>query len=444
MLADHPDTIVRTEPVLFTPERLFGEPSEPADIATHLPFLERARSGREQERDEVARTALAAYLVARLVRRVVTMDETAEAREAFEWQLESTRRFVDELPSELPDVAHLSGIIDAAASPTHRGPVLRMGLTAYAYFLEHEGRLEEALEVLALAACTQGRELPALEFAAFALFAARLNRLLARWDRANTSYAAAEEAASSVGNREMVLRSRLGRANVLRGQGNLPASLTAVEGVLSESKRDTSLTDVMADAYLDRGEVLARQGRTVDGLASVYQAFLHTQDHVQRMRILGDIGVRLRSLGALDTARTAFEIVLESRTAFVVRTNAMLELMEIEAAQRNRVGFERCRQSAVEAEDRMPPSMAVDYRYKLGVGYARFGLAQRGRSFLEEALALAEQHGLNQWYFRVEDALKDVDQMSDAPPPRRSELADSPEVVEMTAGLQNFAAFSLA
>ena len=59
---------------------------------------------------------------------------------------------------------------------------LRLSLIAYAYFLEHEGRLEEALDMLALAVRTHGAggaRRP--EFAASALFAGRLNRLLARW-----------------------------------------------------------------------------------------------------------------------------------------------------------------------------------------------------------------------------------------------------------------------
>ncbi len=50
---------------------------------------------------------------------------------------------------------------------------LWMSLTAYAYFLEHEGRLEEALDLVMLAARSQGTNTSPNDFAAYALFAGR-------------------------------------------------------------------------------------------------------------------------------------------------------------------------------------------------------------------------------------------------------------------------------
>ena len=67
--------------------------------------------------------------------------------------------------------------------------------------------------------------------AAIALFAGRLNRLLARWPAANTCYQRAEDAAASAGDMVTVFRSRLGRSGVLRGQGNLPLSCAVAEEV---------------------------------------------------------------------------------------------------------------------------------------------------------------------------------------------------------------------
>ena len=52
---------------LYTPQRLFGEGGSSPDALTYEPFLERARVQREQDRDEPARLALGAYVVARLV-----------------------------------------------------------------------------------------------------------------------------------------------------------------------------------------------------------------------------------------------------------------------------------------------------------------------------------------------------------------------------------------
>ena len=51
-----------------------------------------------------------------------------------------------DLPGDTPETAHLSGIAEAVPATGRAAPGLRLTLTAYAYFLEHEGRLEEAID----------------------------------------------------------------------------------------------------------------------------------------------------------------------------------------------------------------------------------------------------------------------------------------------------------
>ena len=119
-----------------------------------------------------------------------------------------------------------------------------------------------------------------------------------------------------------------------------------------------------------------------------YQAFLRTGDTLQRMRVLGDLGTGLAELGVFAVARMAFEIVADSKSSFLVRTNALIELMELESAAGNRLAFERRRAAAQALRDRMPPSMAADFLFKLGVGLARFGQVGRARDTLETGLTL--------------------------------------------------------
>ena len=137
--------------MLYTPQRLFGEIGSSPTTLTHEPFLERARLQREQERDGSARLALGAYVVARLVDKLLVLEDDAEQLEGFRWQLEAVRRHVNELPGDAPEAAHLAGVVAAVPASGSLSSSLWMGLTAYAYFLEHEGRLEEALEMLKLA-----------------------------------------------------------------------------------------------------------------------------------------------------------------------------------------------------------------------------------------------------------------------------------------------------
>ena len=408
------------------------------DVLAHAPFLERARAEHERERDLSARLALGAYLVSRLIDRLL-QPERADSRDGFLWQLDAVRRHLRELPPDSPESAHLHGIVDAMPTGAQPAASLRLSLMAYAYFLEHEGRLDEGLEVLGLAVRTHGPEVPAGEFAASALFAGRLNRLLARWADATNCYLAAESAAERAGDRVLTLRARLGRGAVLRGQGNLPLARATVEVVI-EAARAAELRDVQALALADLGAVCLLEGRRVEMIQANYEAFRLTDDALQRMRILGDIGLGLKEVGALEAARLAFEIVVGSRTSFLVRTNAVLELMELESSTGNRVAFERRRAEAEKARDRMPPSMLADLHFKTGVGLARFDQMARARHVLTAGMELSETHGLNAWFFRFEGVLANLHEW-DTPEPAAvtPDLGASPAVQAVAVGLREYA-----
>ena len=426
---------------LFTPQQLFGEAEPSADVLTHAPFLERAKAEHQRQRDVSARLALGAYLVSRLVDRLLTRGEDVEAQEGLLWQLDAVRRHLRELPTDSPESAHLHGVTDAVIVGSQPFAGLRLSLMAYAYFLEHEGRLEEALEVLSLAVRTHGGEVPPTDFAAAALFSGRLNRLLARWTEATNAYLAAESAAEREGDRVLVLRARLGRGSVLRGQGNLPLARVTVDGVI-EAARAVGLRDVQALALTDLGAVYWLEGRRVEMVQANYEAFRLTEDALQRMRILGDIGLGLKEVGAIEAARLAFEIVVGAHTSFLVRTNAILELMELESGAGDRMAFERRRAEAERVRDRMPPSMLVDLHYKAGVGLARFGQVSRGRQLLLTALELSETHHLNAWYFRLEQVLANLGECEVPVPDRAAapELSTSSAVQAVAVGLREYAA----
>jgi tetratricopeptide (TPR) repeat protein len=372
--------------------------------------------------------------------------EGVEAQEGFAWQIAAVRRHLSDLPGEAPEAAHLRGITEAVPSDPTPTPALRLCLTAYAYFLEHEARLDEALDILGLAGRAHGASVPATEFASIALFAGRLNRLLARWTGANACYERAESAAQSSGDMVTVLRSRLGRSAVLRGQGNLPLSLEMANEVAKRAAA-AQLPDVEAMAWSDVGVVLVLQGRMDDAVQAMYRAFRLSEDSLNRMRVLGDLGLALVQIRAYESARMAFEIVATSNTSFLVRSNAVLELMDLESAVRNRVAFERRRAEAEAWRDRMPPSMTADFHFKAGMGMARFGRQKRAKEFLNAGLRLAEEHRLNLWYFKFENQLKTLEASAatENTEAREPELATpaasswSPAVEEVAVGLREYA-----
>jgi len=369
------------------------------------------------------------------------LESDDELLEGFRWQLEAVRRHVNELPADAPETAHLTGVVAAVPAQGKPTSSLWKSLTAYAYFLEHEGRLEESLELLTLAARSQGPMTPPVDFAAYALFAGRLNRLLARWEAASTCYSAAEEAASGVGDPVSVLRGRLGVGAVHRGRGNYPAARAAAESVVREAT-ELQLTDAQALAYADLGVVYDLQGLKLEALEAHYQAFRLHSDTLQQMRTLGDLALGLFRIGAYDAARLAFQIVVNSNAKLLVRMNALLELMDLESSVGNRVAFERCRGASEEHQSRMSPSMLVDYYYKLGVGLGRFEQSARARDAFAAGLALAETHRLNAWYFKIEQALGDLTKRPEHQPvdERDSSLSEAPAVRQMEVELREYAA----
>jgi tetratricopeptide (TPR) repeat protein len=430
---------------LFTPQRLFGEAWSPPNTLSYEPFLERARLQREQDRDASARLALGGYVVARLIDKLLILENDAESLEGFRWQLEAVRRHVAELPGDAPETAHLAGVVEAVPGQTAPTAALWMGLTAYAYFLEHEGRLDEALELVKLAARSQGTSVSPTEFAAYALFAGRLNRLLARWEAASTCYSSAEDAATSVADHVHALRGRLGRSAVQRGVGNLPLACELAESVIRDAGL-LNLPDVQAMAYADLGAVYSRQGLRMEQLEAHYQAFRLASDPSLRMRILGDLGVGLCEIEAYDAARLAFQIVIDSNAKLLDRANAALELMDLESSIGNRVSFERCRNAVSEIRDRLPPSASTDYQFKLGIGFARFGQTGRAREALRQALALAQEHRLNTWYFKIEKALEQLSDVQLGEPLDQETRGSSapPVVEEVMLGLREYAATAQA
>lgn len=432
---------------LFTPERLFGEVAT-SDLSRHAVFLERARA--EVERDEIAvRTALAAYVVVRLIDTYLfSGPHDAEYEEGFRWQHGAVRRHLDALPEGTTETSHLVGIVEAVSPDGGALGTLRISLTAYAYFLAHESRHKEALEIAALAARTHRTEIPTGDFVALGLFAARLNRRLANWDDAVNCYNAAREAAEIVGDHVARLRGRLGPASVSRDRGNLPKARAIAEEVLQEATA-LQLAEIQAIAYSDLSAVYTLQGMQLKALEADYKAFLLTPDAMERMRVLGDLGISLCEIGAHSVARLAFEIVINSKASFRARMNALIELMDLESTVKNRMTFERLRSQAETSRERMPPSMVADYLYKTGIGFTRFDQVARGCEVLRTALGFAETHKLNTWYFKIESTIRDLEQAQRTQEQEREalaspRLAQAPILEEMEAGLREYAALQFA
>ena len=427
---------------MFTPKRLDRALSQRCDTSRYASFLERANAGGSGD-EARRRAALGAYLVARLIDRRMSDDGMPEAADGLRWQRESTLHYLRDLPAddgETPFLMRVAAAVDAE-SPAAL-PRVRFALSEYATYLEFEGRLDEALDALRLSATTWGEEVPPGEFSTAALFAGRLNRQLGRWESAGDSYRAAEDAAVTAGDRAAELRARLGRAGVLRAMGQVAAARPLIEGVIADAGDPGYLAPVLGLAYADLGALLAQSGRPIEAIHATYEAYRHTPDRSQRVRILGELGAGLAELGAYAPARAAFEIVVSSSTGQLVRAWAWMGLMEIASAEGDRVGFERSRAAATALAASLPPGVAADLGFRTAAGLARFGQFSRARAMWRDTLALANESGLDDWSRTIGRVLDHLDDcrarggwVPDSPRP-------TPEVDALTADLHQLASLA--
>ena len=83
-----------------------------------------------------------------------------------------------------------------------------------------------------------------------------------------------------------------------------------------------------------------------------------------------------------------------------------------------------------------PPDELVNLHLALGSGYSVFGFQQEAEASLNEALALAERHGLGERIFKVEAAITEISrpggagQVTRNPAPASADLLTTVQRVE--------------
>ncbi len=282
-------------------------------------------------------------------------------------------------------------------------------LFAYAHYLEDEMCLEEALDVLETLERVGGDKYRAEDQVAARLRTARVLRKLNRFDEAEQGYGEAGALAEPIGDSHSLLLSRIGRAESLRGRGNLAEAEQSLRGGLAAAEAAAD-EGAQALAHQCLAVVLSTSGRPAEAIPHEWRAYELYDDAISRMRTLTDLGVMFLTVGDARSADLALTTVVREGTGREVVDNAMIELMHCASFRRDRVGFERWRERCEARRDDMPPNVLVDFTLKVGIGRARFGQIARANALLRTALRLAEEAGLHEFVFRIErikDGLRD-------------------------------------
>lgn len=366
----------------------------------HTVFLERAGALASSSGDNLG---AAAFIVLRLVDLLATDRGVPSRDQLFKYQAAATTRYCREEVEPGVETDHLVELVRSASAAHQRRDVglAAPALLAYAVYLEETARYEEALDVLHTLERAAGSRLPASQAVTAALQVGRLNRKIARFDDADAGYERAELLAAAVGDQHAVLLSRLGRANVYWGRGNLAEAERWNREVLEEA-RTAGERDAEARAEHGLGTVLGARGQALDALPHYWRAFELYQDEALSLLALHDLGFELARLGAIEEAERAFRHVVQATHDQGALQDAMIELLHCASFRRDRIGFTRWRALCETELPRMAPNTLADYYLKLGIGLARFGRFERAAAEIEQALETARVNGLHEFEFRID------------------------------------------
>ncbi len=203
----------------------------------HAVFLHRV-AGVAQPSALEPRLGRAAFVALRLVDLLGPEHPTVHP-DAFHYQYVATERCCRDLPSGCTETSHLVGLVRGTgdAFQQRSAGLVLPALFAYAHYLEDEMRLEEALDVLDTLLLVGGAKLPAPDAVGARLRRARVYRKLNAFDAAEQSYSESGALAATIGDTHSELLSRIGRADTLRGRGNLVEAESALRDILFDAER---------------------------------------------------------------------------------------------------------------------------------------------------------------------------------------------------------------
>jgi hypothetical protein len=105
-----------------------------------------------------------------------------------------------------------------------------------------------------------------------------------------------------------------------------------------------------------------------------------------------------------------------------------MNLMDLGARQGSETLFEQYRRS-LEGES-MPPRHLAGYLRDAGKGFATFGHYDAAQATLQKASDIANRHGLHQYAFDIDAALKDLQRVRENRTKARPAAASAPPEVE--------------
>jgi len=401
-------------------------PRGPKPELRHVAFLESMTAAPEGSTPHAS--ARAAFLTLRLLDHWVALGTDLSTDDSSAHR--AAREAVDAIETDAEMRASLGSIIDAivALHEPDAQPLLPR-VYAFGKLTEQRGQMSQAADVYT----TVARYVDASVHLDLAYDAHMRRgfclRLAGEFDWSEQAYATAGSLAARAKDRVRVLTSRVGQAKVDLARGNLPSADEALAELAAEAaKLDASR--LLANIMHDRSGVAHRRGDTQAAVRLAFESFQRSTVDYDRERVLGDLAVFLMRLGALESAKDAFQLMELGTKSEQNRWVAQIGMMVLASQMRNEPLFESYRRRLSDAE--LPVTQRTSYLLDAGKGLTGFGHFKDAKRALSEALGLAETSGQNQRIFEVEEALTSLKvavQNQETEPARAAADKNRPETV---------------
>jgi tetratricopeptide (TPR) repeat protein len=392
----------------------------------HLPFFEFIAS--REESDPQWRTATAGLVVLRLVD--AWSEDGPAVLSGDSWAVASVRAAIDDVGEGTPIKSLLQRVVDALGQRDVSMRLVTTPLMAFAQALEFDAHWTLAADVYD----TVLGHIDPVEEADTAvtahLFRARCLVNLGELNAGASALDIASDIATASGNIDGVLRARIFHGKIAKQRGNYPRAEEILDDTIRRAA-DAGMFDVQSKALHERSNVAHNRGNYELAIQVAYQALQQSSSSRERDRILGDIALSFVELGVYTAARDAYLVLSATAQEQYVRWSATLNLLDIAAQTGAETLFELYRRQL--ATEQLPPQMVAWYQLNTGIAYRRFGQFDRARTYLERALAIAEERGYHRYVFEAEDALQHLEMER---PPRRMPEPLSLDTREVASAIQ--------
>lgn len=286
-----------------------------------------------------------------------------------------------------------------------------------------EGRLEEAVQAGSL--LLESGPLPIdLERETWRMVG-RAHRQLAQHAAALHAYRTAELLALRASDKEAWYIAMTGYLRALTASGKHDDAEQRYHRAMAILDRDPTLPPrLRAITLWDWAILRERESRHVESAEMMLSAATLPLPLQDLVRLLGDLGVKLRCLGWYQNARDTFETVTRVARAWTTETNAWIELVHTAVDGRDAMGYHRV---VAEVRGRLPRtagSQRIDAHVALGRGERRFGQQSLARQHLAAAARIAMQRDDVVWRDQIFAVIKGREREPRQPEPRLAPIAE--------------------